>query len=184
VVDNTDACNILITRTWTFTDACDNTSSVSQTITVSDTTAPVAPAAPADVTYECISEVPVAQELTATDNCGGTIMGVPADVVDNTDACNIIITRTWTFTDSCDNTSTVSQTITVADTTAPVAPNAPADVTYECISEVPVAQELTATDNCGGTIIGVSSDVVDNTDACNITITRTWTFTDACDNTS
>ncbi|MFD2551058.1 hypothetical protein ACFSQP_04440, partial [Bizionia sediminis] len=184
VVDNTDACNIIITRTWTFTDSCDNTSTVSQTITVADTTAPVVPAAPADVTYECISEVPVAQELTATDNCGGTIMGVSSDVVDNTDACNILITRTWTFTDACDNTSSVSQTITVSDTTAPVAPNAPADVTYECISEVPVAQELTATDNCGGTIIGVSSDVVDNTDACNILITRTWTFTDACDNTS
>ncbi|MFD2552744.1 gliding motility-associated C-terminal domain-containing protein, partial [Bizionia sediminis] len=179
-----DACNIIITRTWTFTDACNNTSSVSQTITVSDTTAPVAPAAPADVTYECISEVPAAQELVAIDNCGAEILGVATDATMDEDACNITITRTWTFTDSCDNTSSVSQTITVSDTTAPVAPAAPADVTYECISEVPVAQELTATDNCGGTIMGVSSDVIIDSDVCNITITRTWTFTDACDNTS
>ncbi|MFD2552330.1 gliding motility-associated C-terminal domain-containing protein, partial [Bizionia sediminis] len=155
-----------------------------QTITVSDTTAPVAPAAPADVTYECISEVPVAQELTATDNCGGTIIGVSSDVLENTDACNILITRTWTFTDACDNTSSVSQTITVSDTTAPVAPAAPADVTYECISEVPAAQELVAIDNCGAEIFGVATDSTMDEDACNIIITRTWTFTDGCNNTS
>src|SRR5690606_9268983 len=141
------------------TDACNNTSSVSQTITVSDTTAPVAPAAPADVTYECITDVPAAGSLTATDNCGGDITVTGVDAVNNADACNVIITRTWTFTDACNNTSSVSQTITVTDTTAPVAPAAPADVTYECITDVPAAGSLTATDNCGGdiTVTGVDA---------------------------
>src|SRR5690554_6873319 len=184
VTDSSDACNITITRTWTFTDACDNSSSVSQTITVADTIAPVAPAAPADIAYQCVTEVPVAAELTATDNCAGDIIGVLSEVTDNSDTCNITITRTWTFTDACDNSSSVSQTITVADTIAPVAPTAPADIVYECVSEVPAAAELTATDNCAGDIVGVLSEVTDNSDACNITITRTWTFTDTCDNSS
>ena len=184
VMDSSDACNKTITRTWTFTDACDNSSSVSQTITVADTIAPVAPAAPADIAYQCVTEVPAAAELTATDNCSGDIIGVLSEVTDNSDACNITITRTWTFTDTCDNSSSVSQTITVADTIAPVAPAAPADIAYQCVTEVPVAAELTATDNCAGDIIGVLSEITNDADACNITITRTWTFTDLCENTS
>ncbi|MCX7549205.1 hypothetical protein OS188_14730, partial [Xanthomarina sp. F1114] len=125
--NDTDSCNITIVRTWTFTDACDNSSSVSQTITIADTTAPVAPEAPADIAYECVSEVPVAEELTAMDNCAGEIVGVLEETTNDTDSCNIVIIRTWTFTDACDNSSSVSQTITIADTTAPVAPAAPAD---------------------------------------------------------
>src|SRR5690554_1758045 len=184
VTDNTDSCNVTITRTWTFTDACDNSSSVSQTITVSDTTAPEAPAAPADMTVECMDEVPAAEVLMAMDNCAGEIQGVVSEVTDNTDPCNVTITRTWTFTDACDNSSSISQTITVSDTTAPEAPVAPADMTVECMDEVPAAEVLMAMDNCAGEIQGVVSEVTNNTDPCNVTITRTWTFTDACDNSS
>ena len=182
--DNTDPCNVIITRTWTFTDSCSNSSSVSQTITVADTTAPVAPSAPADIAYECITDVPAAGDLTATDNCAGDITVTGVDTTDNTDPCNVIITRTWTFTDSCSNSSSVSQTITVADTTAPVAPSAPADIAYECITDVPAAGDLTATDNCAGDITVTGVDTTDNTDPCNVIITRTWTFTDSCSNSS
>ena len=183
-VDNTDPCNVVITRTWTFTDACLNESSVSQTITVKDTTAPVAPSAPVAASYECIDEVPAAGELTATDNCSPDITVTGVDSVDNTDPCNVVITRTWTFTDACLNESSVSQTITVKDTTAPVAPSAPVAASYECIDEVPAAGELTATDNCSPDITVTGVDSVDNTDPCNVVITRTWTFTDACLNES
>ncbi|WP_223033568.1 gliding motility-associated C-terminal domain-containing protein, partial [Hanstruepera marina] len=182
--DSSDPCNIIITRTWTFTDACNNSSSVSQTITVADTIAPVAPSAPADITYECIADVPAPGDLTATDNCSGDIVATAVDSTNDTDPCNIIITRTWTFTDACDNSSSVSQTITVTDTIAPVAPSAPADITYECIADVPAPGDLTANDNCAGDITVTGVDNTDSTDPCNIIITRTWTFTDACDNSS
>src|SRR5690606_15140990 len=150
--DNTDPCNVVITRTWTFTDSCDNSSYVSQIITVSDTTAPVAPQAPADISYECLADVPVPGDLTASDNCAGDITVTGTDSTDNSDPCNVIITRTWTFTDSCDNSSSVSQIITVSDTTAPVAPRAPADISYECLADVPAPGDLTASDNCAGDI--------------------------------
>src|SRR5690606_24100327 len=106
-----------------------------------------------------------------------TVTGV--DAVENTNPCNIIITRTWTFTDACDNSSSVTQTITVADVTAPVAPAAPASETYECIGDVPAPGSLTAVENCDGDITVTGVDAVDNTNPCNIIITRTWTFTDA-----
>ncbi|WP_272490625.1 PKD domain-containing protein, partial [Mangrovimonas futianensis] len=183
-LNNSDPCNIEITRTWTFTDSCSNSSSVSQTITISDTTAPVAPVAPANETYQCLADVPAAGNLSATDNCLGTISVTGTDSVDNTDPCNIVITRTWEFEDDCNNTSSISQTITVSDTLAPVAPAAPADMSYQCLADVPAPGDLSATDNCSGTITVTGVDSVNDADPCNITVTRTWTFTDDCNNSS
>src|SRR5690554_6774661 len=117
---------------FTATDGCGNESSTTATFTIIDTIAPVAPAAPADIAYQCVTEVPAAIELTATDNCAGDIVGVLSEVTDSSDACNITITRTWTFTDACDNSSSVSQTITVADTIAPVVRAAPANIAFQC----------------------------------------------------
>src|SRR5690606_15480394 len=95
-----------IVRTWTFTDACGNASSVSQTITVNDNIAPVAPEAPADVTASCASEVPANVELTATDNCGEVITVSGVDVTTQGNCVNSFsIVRTWTFTDACGNSS-------------------------------------------------------------------------------
>ena len=178
--------SFIVTRTWTFTDECGNASAVSQTITVEDTQVPVAPEAPAPLAVQCANDVPAAAELTATDNCSGTITGVPADVVTPGDCPNsFVVTRTWTFTDECDNASTVSQTITVEDTQAPVAPEASAPLAVQCADDVPAAAELTATDNCSGTITGVPTDVVTPGGCPNsFVVTRTWTFTDECDNAS
>ncbi|MCF1193358.1 hypothetical protein LRR18_17345, partial [Mangrovimonas sp. AS39] len=108
-----------------------------------------------------------AGELTATDNCAGDITATAVDSMDDTDPCNIVVTRTWTFTDACNNSSSVSQTITIQDTTAPVAPDAPADITYDCIGDMPAAGELTATDNCAGDITATAVDSMDDTDTCN-----------------
>src|SRR5690606_40334296 len=90
----------------------------------------------------------------------------------------------FTATDDCGNSATTTATFTIEDTIAPVAPTSPADIVYECITEIPAAIELTATDNCSGDIIGIVSEVMDSSDACNKTITRTRTFTDACDNST
>ncbi|WP_191861105.1 HYR-like domain-containing protein, partial [Hanstruepera ponticola] len=183
-IDNTNPCNIVITRTWTFTDDCNNSSSVSQTITVADTIPPVAPGAPADITYECVGDVPAAGDLTAVDNCAGDIVATAVDATDDTNPCNVVITRTWTFIDDCNNSSSVSQTITITDTVPPVAPSAPADITYECIGDVPAASDLIAIDNCTGDIVATAVDTTDDTNPCNVVITRTWTFTDDCNNSS
>ena len=54
-------------RTYTATDACGNTSSDEQIITVVDTTAPVVVAAD-DLVLECTDEVP-GPDYTVSDNC-------------------------------------------------------------------------------------------------------------------
>jgi gliding motility-associated-like protein len=180
------AGSFVVTRTWTFTDVCGNTSSVSQIITVIDTVAPVAPEAPADVTLACGSEVPAMVSLTATDNCGTEITVAGVDTtVEGQCANSFVTTRTWTFTDSCGNTSSVSQIINVVDTVAPVVPEAPADVTVSCGGEIPAMVTLTATDNCGDIITVEGIDTTLQGQCVNsYVVTRTWTFTDACGNTS
>ena len=175
-----------LVRTWTFTDVCGNTSSVSQTITVKDDTAPVAPTPPADVNVQCATDVPAPVDLTAEDNCDGAITVSPTEEV-TPGACvnDFTLVRTWTFTDVCGNTSSVSQTITVKDDTAPVAPTPPADVNVQCATDVPAPVDLTAEDNCDGAItVSPTEEVTPGACVNDFTLVRTWTFTDVCGNTS
>ncbi|MFL5745953.1 MAG: beta strand repeat-containing protein, partial [Niastella sp.] len=91
-----------------------------QIVNVVDNTAPVA-TAPATQSFQCLADVPAPGTLTATDNCSGNITATGVDVrVAN--GCGYTITRKWTFTDACNNTTSVSQIINVLDNTVPVAP--------------------------------------------------------------
>ncbi|NJB86787.1 hypothetical protein GGR26_002564 [Lewinella marina] len=173
-------------RTWTFSDTCGNTSSVSQTITVLDTLAPVASAAPADLSLECADDVPAPIDLTATDNCDGYITVSPnTQVIPGSCINDFTMIRTWTFSDTCGNTSSVSQTITVLDTLAPVPQAAPTDLSLECADDVPPPVNLTATDNCNGDIsVSPTTTVIPGACLNDFTMVRTWTFTDTCGNTS
>ena len=171
-----------ISRVWTATDNCGNSSVCTQTITVVDTTAPVI-TCPADVTVECDGDTsPTGTgSATATDNCDGTPFVSSADTV-TAGACvdEETISRVWTATDNCGNSSVCTQTITVVDTTAPVI-TCPPDVTLGCGGDtnVLVTGTATATDNCDVAPAVTYVDVVTSN-----FITRTWTVTDACGNTS
>ncbi|MCK7591125.1 PKD domain-containing protein, partial [Subsaxibacter sp. CAU 1640] len=128
----TDICPRKIDRTFTITDNCGGTASDIQFIIIQDSTPPVVPSPPADVTYECFDDVPLPSNLSANDTCSGTITSLGIDSVSGTDTCNYIITRTWTFTDSCGNSSVISQSITVRDDTPPTINNVAADQTVLC----------------------------------------------------
>ncbi len=177
-------CGGTVTRTWTYTDACGNTGTTTQTITVNDTQAPVMAAPPANVTVECIGDVPAMTNLGWTDNCdgNGTVTGSDGPLVGG--ACGGTITRTWTYTDACGNTSSVTQTITVDDTTPPTASN-PATtnvVTGNPIPAVDVTVVTDEADNCTAnpavTFISETSDG----GFCPETITRVYRVTDDCGN--
>jgi subtilisin-like proprotein convertase family protein len=173
-------CPETITRTWTFTDACGNNATEIQTITVQDTQAPVMTTAPADLAVQCIGDVPAMADLPYTDNCDAAGNAIGVEVSDGL-TCPETITRTWTFTDACGNNATETQTITVQDTQVPVFAAPPADLTVECVGDVPAMTDLGWTDNCDGAanVTGVDGAL---TDPCGGTITRTWTYTDACGN--
>ncbi|MEZ4950507.1 MAG: hypothetical protein R2784_14140 [Saprospiraceae bacterium] len=48
-----------------------------------------------------------------------------------------VVIRTWTATDDCGNSDSVSQTVTMQDSESPVFSNVPADVTISCDDVVP-----------------------------------------------
>ncbi|MFV5693802.1 HYR domain-containing protein, partial [Flavobacterium sp. LT1R49] len=108
------------TITWDATDTSGNHSTtVSQTITVQDKTAPVIAALPSVTTISCPA-IPVFAIATATDNCSSAVTLSFADVTTNGGcAGSYSISRTWTATDACGNSSTASQTINLTDTTTP-----------------------------------------------------------------
>ena len=190
VTDNTDPCAVIITRTWTLTDDCGNTSTQDQTITVEDVTAPTF-TAPSALTINCeddATDLALTGDVTdESDNCSVGLNATYVDVTDNTDPCAVIITRTWTLTDDCGNTSTQDQTITVEDVTAPTF-TAPSALTINCeddATDLALTGDVTdESDNCSVGLNATYVDVTDNTDPCAVIITRTWTLTDDCGNTS
>ena len=179
-----------MTRTWTAKDVSGNVSaSVSQTITVQDTTAPVLSGVPANVTVEC-SAVPPAATPTATDGCDPNPKVTLVETsTQNPDATqpghySYTITRSWTATDACSNHSSQSQVITVHDTTAPVLSGQGSAQTIQCPA-TPVFTPPTATDNCDPNP-KISFVDATTTGACAgaYTVTRTWTAKDVSGNVS
>ncbi len=169
-----------ITRTWTATDNCGAVSQCQQIITVEDNTAPVI-TCPANITIECNESTDPTStgSATAVDNCD------PAPVVAFSDVANNgTITRTWTATDACGNSSQCTQTITIDDTTQPVI-TCPANVTIACDASTDPSNtgSATATDNCDANSVITYTDS-ETAGSCpqEKTITRTWKATDDAGN--
>lgn len=181
-VSNGLSCPETITRTWTYTDACGNNVTRTQNIVIHDTQAPVIDPAPASVTVSCYAQVPSMPSLNWTDNCDGSGTLTGTEVSSGT-TCPEILTRTWTYTDGCGNTSTETQTITIHDLEAPVLQSAPTNVFVECYADVPVMNPLNWTDNCDGSG-AVNGVEVSSGTTCPEILTRTWTYTDGCGNTA
>jgi gliding motility-associated-like protein len=175
-----------ITRTWTLSDACGNTTNLTQTITVVDTTAPTF-TVPADITLECeedSNDLNLTGDVTdEADNCDTNLEVTFTDVI-TTGGCasESIISRTWTLSDACGNTTEFTQTITLIDNTAPIFDqDMPADVTVECDS-VPAVADITATDACGAATVTFEETSTAGECPEDAIITRTWTATDDCGN--
>ena len=171
--------------TWTYDDGNGSTSTQTQNVIITDTTAPIIESAPGDITVECLADLPPMVNLFWTDNCdtGGSISGVDAPL--SGDSCGGTITRTWNITDTSGNAAiTRTQIITINDTVAPLLAAAPADVTVDCYSNIPAMTQLSWTDNCdsGGNVIGVDSPLSGS--SYNGTITRTWNIADTCGNSA
>ncbi|NDV62865.1 HYR domain-containing protein [Puniceicoccales bacterium CK1056] len=178
-----DDCGLgTITRTWTAEDACGNTSSCEQVITIVDLTDPVILVNPADATVEC-DNIPAAPEVTASDNCDADPQVGLREVDERDPLCGTgTITRTWTATDCAGNTDEWVQVLTVVDTTNPVLSGVPADATVEC-DNVPQPAVVTASDNCDtDPLVSFQETNAVDPDCGTGTITRTWTASDCSGN--
>jgi hypothetical protein len=124
------------------------------------------------------------------DNCDNTLNAtfVDAMAVGSCDG-ETIITRKWTLTDDCGNSTVKDQTITVKDNIAPTFTVPPSITIYKdanCNHNASVAATGDVTDekdNCDNTLNATFTDV-ETPGACigNLTITRTWRLQDDCGN--
>ena len=155
---------------FTATDECGNESTGSITVSIVDTTPPV------------FGSIPVMKEddITATDACSDVNITFIDDVIDGEDCT---CTRTWTATDACGNSSTVSGTVTGEDGIAPVITWDPNDLNVACGSDVDPSV-VTATDNSGG--VDLTWVLISGTDDCSIMnggqVVYEYTAVDACGN--
>ncbi|WP_298289145.1 LamG domain-containing protein, partial [uncultured Lutibacter sp.] len=139
----------------TVTDTNGQSATGNATVTVEDTTPPITPTL-ATINEQCSSTVPIP---TTTDNCGKTITGTTTDPLTYTTqgAHNI----NWTFDDGNGNSITVTQTVVINDTQAPIA------------SCKDITVQLSDTD---GTVSITAAQLDDgSSDNCNFTITLSKT---------
>ena len=177
----TDGCTTTYHYIWTAYDNCNNASTVDQIVTVTDTTDPVASSDPEDFTVECGQLYDIVVP-TFTDNCDLELT-YDSDVTEEMVGCNTVITFWWSATDDCGNTTTVGNTVTIQDTTAPVLV-VPAGGEFSCDEDV-VYGEASATDVCDEVVeITYADDTLPGQCPQSYTIVRTWTATDDCLNAS
>ena len=176
------------TKTWRATDCAGNeATAVDQTITVVDTTAPVISGQGADATIECPA-APVFTAPVALDACDANpVVSVVSDVT-TPGVCAGVYRRTvtWKATDCTGNNSTtLSQTITVVDTTRPLI-TCPPDVCIvsdaaSCSATGVNIGLATATDTC--CVPHVAKDRASTTYPVGQTLV-TWTATDDSGNSA
>ena len=201
VTNSVNSANeILITRTWVATDACGNSITVDQVVTVMDVTGPVITTCPTNINADNDSGVCgaiVTYDIpTFNDNCdpNGTI-GTLTLGLNSGDIFPIGVTTVeYTFFDVAGNQlgSPCSFTVTIADNENPQFQNCPTpgftvDVfTNDCVSganwSIPVA-----VDNCSGvSVAAAATNTIAQGDA-NVApgmYTLTYVATDATGNTA
>src|SRR5439155_25380676 len=168
--------------TWTATDANNNATTCSQTITVIDSTAPVVASCPSEATIECPATPPF-PSTTLFRSCDSNLTVNFADEALPVSGNQASKTkRTWTATDAHNNATTSSQTITVIDSAAPVVASCPADESIECPA-TPHFGTPAFNDACDSNLsvkIGSASRRERGNEASKTK--RTWTATDTHNN--
>ena len=176
-----------IERTFTATDSSGNSSMCTQTITVQDTTAPVILSCPQDTVIPCESSTDTMTlgRPVVSDNCSGTVTITFADMMTPGGCANEGgITRVFTATDECGNSSTCMQIISILDTVAPTI-ICPPDITVECTEDVDPTNTgfPTVSDTCDmNPTVTRTDSLVQGTGDTIRTIFREWFVEDDCGN--
>ncbi|WP_320167938.1 hypothetical protein [Mangrovibacterium marinum] len=175
---------------FTTTDVCNNSAEVTVNIVINDDVAPVFTTTPAQLELTCFDQDAIDTWLAsaaASDNCGGLVT-IDNDYSAPTGDClNGTYPVKFTATDVCNNSAEVTVNIVINDNTPPVITCPPlAVVNCEGDTSPENTGKATATDNCDASVDITYLDATSTTPGCaaTATITRTWTATDDCDNSS
>src|SRR5574338_351994 len=166
--------------TWTAKDTSGNNCTLTQTVSIIDTRAPIL-VVPANVTQEATAKTGNTVNLgepTATDATG--VSSISNNGPSDYPFGSTIVT--WTAADKFDNTVTKTQNVTIIDTTKPTI-TAPADVTIEAtsVSDNEIALDTPKVSD----LVEVQS--ITNDAPAKFTLgqtTITWTVTDTAGNTN
>jgi uncharacterized repeat protein (TIGR01451 family) len=172
----TTGCSQSRVYTFSYTDACGNTSVATTTVSrIYDVVEPVLVAPIADKFYQCDAEI-VYETPAFIDNCGTPSVELVSQ--DTTFlAHGYVIVRTFKATDACGNFTTNSHNVFVVDSTVPVLINIPENIYAQC-GEVPPAAIVHGQDNCSEELEVEFSETIEE-DGCYKLITRTWTVVDS-----
>lgn len=174
-------CGSQLVRTWTATDACGNTSSITQTINIIDTQGPIFNTYPEDITISCDEPIPAAAQLIGIDICAGQVDVFVTEFF-SPGACDgsTVLTRIFRAFDDCGNSGIYAQTISITDSEAPVFVNPVANIEVTCNNVQQPA--IFVEDNCSEFDLFFEDNTI--IPGCGGTIERTYTATDACGNSS
>jgi hypothetical protein len=121
ISDDSNDCSWTVTYTFTISDDCGSDPLVgTYSNTGGDKTAPTLSGVPADADASC-DNIPAPANPSATDNCDASPeislseTSTKGSDPNNCNFYNYTITRTWTASDACGNSSTAAQVITVSD---------------------------------------------------------------------
>ena len=174
-----------LVRTFSATDDCGNTSTAIQTITVTDTTPPVFSFIPSDLSFDCADEIPSDEELgmaIASDECSEAIITVSEVITSDVCPLTYLRERVFTAVDSCGNSVSATQTITVTDNTPPQIVVSSDTVYAECGDNL-VNNLPDIIDDCSEFTVSTSvSYLPEGTCPGQAISTFTYTVTDACGN--
>ncbi|MEL6142953.1 MAG: hypothetical protein AAFU67_15195, partial [Bacteroidota bacterium] len=188
-------CDDDLEVTYTVTDQCGASVQVTFTYEIEDTTPPIITGVGPDETISCDDPIPGVPDIFVDDcNSNPTVVFSVQNTQVFDGTCNEFeyqIIRTWTATDSCGNSSSVSQTITVVDNEQPSFQR-PFNMEIDCTQDW---ENLSITgnvsnllDNCtpaNELVVEFEDEIITQPDCnFNFNVRRTWSVTDRCGNTN
>lgn len=180
--------------TTTYTDLAGNAASHTQTIEVTDTTAPEFTYFPSTVTLDCGEPWPAVEGNNlpvGADDCSGVDLTWTESESEGGCPGATVLTRVFTLTDGCGNSTSATQTLQREDTSGPSWTFVPGDVEMPCGADLP-SDMATAEDNCAGVdSVWVTLEEIDpseggEVDPCPVIAryVRTFQAADLCGNVS
>ena len=167
--------NYTLTRVFTATDVCGNSSPGAQIIVVSDMTPPIL-LPPPDFGVNCDEAIEL-EDAIFWDNCDpNPTIELITETINITSAGTYDILREFTSTDACGNSYTSSQIISVVDNTPPYFTSFPEDLLLLCGDNYPNDQ-ASYEDSCDPNAYLSDYDLQFDFQPCasNTEITRTFT---------
>eukprot|EP01125_Pyxidicula_operculata_P009407 TRINITY_DN3100_c0_g1_i1.p1 TRINITY_DN3100_c0_g1~~TRINITY_DN3100_c0_g1_i1.p1 ORF type:complete len:384 (-),score=73.84 TRINITY_DN3100_c0_g1_i1:58-1209(-) len=176
-------------RTWTVYDICGN-KSFDQLINIIDDVAPVFTYSPPDYPSTCMNTPDFifgrGGPAEAQDACGSANVTF-SDSISGTCTNSRVITRTYTATDSCGNSATYNQVVTISNLDVTFTPPPATVAARNCTGNSALDHPLNETGSvsnvshpCNDTGITVTHSDTPTTNDCRVPIIRTFFITDSC----